>query len=93
VVDDGKKTFIQMTPNAARREAPVLVVLGPESPEMVNYRVKGDMYIVDRLFERGALILGVGKKARRAEIIRGTYRGKVSSKDDPYSKALEDRPQ
>lgn len=93
VVDDGKKTFIQMTPNVAHREAPVLVVLGPDGAEMVNYRVKGDMYIVDRLFERGALILGVGKKARRAEIIRGTYKGKVSKKDDPYSKALEDKAQ
>lgn len=91
VVDDGKKTFIQMTTNAAHREAPVLVVLGPDGPEMVNYRVKGDMYIVDRLFERGALILGVGKKARRAEIIRGTYRGKVSAKEDPYAKALEEK--
>ena len=91
VVDDGKKTFIQMTPNAAHRETPVLVVLGPDGPEMVNYRVKGDMYIVDRLFERGALILGVGKKTRRAEIIRGTYRGKVSSKRDPYAKALEEK--
>jgi len=91
VVDDGKKTFIQMTPNAAHREAPALVVVGSDGAEMVNYRVKGDMYIVDRLFERGALILGVGKRARRAEIIRGTYRGKVSSKEDPYSKALEDK--
>lgn len=72
VVDDGKKTFIQMTPNAANREAPTLVVVGPEGPEMVNYRVKGDMYIVDRIFERGALVLGVGKKSRRVDIIRGT---------------------
>jgi type IV secretion system protein VirB9 len=93
VVDDGKKTFIQMTPNAAHRELPVLAVLGADGAEMVNYRVKGDMYIVDRLFERGALILGVGKKARRAEIIRGTYHGKISSKDDPYAKALEGKPQ
>ena len=92
-VDDGKKTFIQMTPNAAHRELPVLVVLGADGPEMVNYRVKGDMYIVDRLFERGALILGVGKKAKRAEIIRGTYHGKISSKGDPYSKVLEGKPQ
>jgi type IV secretion system protein VirB9 len=85
VVDDGRQTFIQMTPNAANREAPVLVVLGTDGqPEMVNYRVKGDMYIVDRLFERGALILGAGKKARRAEVIRGTYRGKAV-KGDPYS--------
>lgn len=85
VVDDGTKTFIQMTPDAAHREAPVLVVIGPDGPEMVNYRVKGDMYIVDRLFERGALILGVGKKAQRAEIIRGTYRGKLKLKGDPYA--------
>jgi len=85
VVDDGKKTFIQMTPNAAHREAPVLVVIGPDGPEMVNYRVKGDMYLVDRLFERGALILGVGKKAHRVEIIRGTYRGKLKLKGYPYA--------
>jgi P-type conjugative transfer protein TrbG len=85
VVDDGKKTFIQMTADAAHREAPVLVVIGPDGPEMVNYRVKGDMYIVDRLFERGALLLGVGKKGQRAEIIRGTYRGKLKLKGDPYA--------
>jgi len=85
VVDDGKKTFIQMTADAAHREAPVLVVIGPDGPEMVNYRVKGDMFIVDRLFERGALLLGVGKKGQRAEIIRGTYRGKLKLKGDPYA--------
>jgi P-type conjugative transfer protein TrbG len=84
-VDDGKKTFIQMPPGAAVREAPVLVVLGPDGKaEMVNYRVKGDLYIVDRLFERGALLLGVGKRQRRAEIVRGTYhggKGKSGSKE------------
>lgn len=86
VVDDGKKTFIQMPAGAAAREAPVLVVIGPEGkPEMVNYRVKGDLYIVDRLFERGAMLLGVGKKQRRAEIIRGTYRSSNAKAD---SKAL-----
>ncbi len=85
VVDDGKKTYLQMTPNAAPRELPALVIVGPKGPEMVNYRVKGDMYIVDRLFERGALILGAGKQARKAEIIRGTFHGKV--KGDPYAKA------
>lgn len=84
VVDDGKKTYIQMTPNVAVREAPALVILGPKGPEMVNYRVKGDLYIVDRLFERGALILGAGKQAQKAEIVRGTYKGKV--KGDPYAR-------
>lgn len=92
VVDDGKKTYIQMSPNAVHREAPALVVVGAQGAEMVNYRVKGDMYIVDRLFERGALLLGSGKSARKAEIVRGTYRGKV--KGDPYGKyKIEMEPQ
>jgi type IV secretion system protein TrbG len=84
VVNDGKKTYLQMTLNAAPRELPALVIVGPKGPEMVNYRVKGDMYIVDRLFERGALILGAGKQARKVEIVRGTFHGKV--KGDPYAK-------
>lgn len=84
VIDDGSKTYIQMSPNVTHREAPVLVVVGTQGAEMVNYRVKGDMYIVDRLIERGALLLGAGKKAQRVEIVRGTYQGKV--KGDPYKK-------
>lgn len=90
VVDDGRRTYIQMPASATVREVPVLVIVGPDGAEMVNYRVKGDLYIVDRLFERGALICGVGKRARKAEIIRGTYRDpksgkrRVASKPDPY---------
>jgi type IV secretion system protein TrbG len=86
VVDDGKKTYIQMPPETAHRELPTLAVLGPDGKaELVNYRVKADMYIVDRIFDRGALILGTGKKAQRAEIIRGTARGK-KPRNDPFSK-------
>jgi type IV secretory pathway VirB9-like protein len=48
---------------------------GPDGAEMVNYRVKGDMYIVDRLFNRAALIVGVGKHARKVEITRKTEIG------------------
>lgn len=84
VVDDGAKTYIQMTANAMHRETPALVIVSAQGAEMVNYRVKGEMYIVDRLFERGALLLGSGKAARKVEIVRGTYRGKV--KGDPYGK-------
>jgi type IV secretion system protein VirB9 len=71
VFDDGKKTYIQMGPLAKNREVPALVIIGADGKqEMVNYRVKDDMYIVDRLFDRAALILGSGKKARRVEINR-----------------------
>lgn len=71
VFDDGKKTYIQISETAKNREAPVLVVIGADGKqEMVNYRVKDDMYIVDRLFEKAELILGSGKKARKVEIDR-----------------------
>ncbi len=71
VFDDGEKTFIQISRETQKREAPVLVVLGKDGKqEMVNYRVKGDMYIVDRLFDRAELILGTGKKAQKVEIER-----------------------
>jgi P-type conjugative transfer protein TrbG len=69
VFDDGKKTYIQMPALAANRELPVLVVIGAnKKPEMVNYRVKGSTYVVDRLFDRAQLVLGTGKKAQKVEI-------------------------
>jgi type IV secretory pathway VirB9-like protein len=43
---------------------------GEKGQEIVNYRVKDNIYIVDRLFDRGALLLGIGKKADRVEIRR-----------------------
>jgi P-type conjugative transfer protein TrbG len=69
--DDGQKTFIRMNPEIRFREAPALVVIGPDKkPEMLNYRVKGDIYIVDRLFDHAELVLGAGRKARKVEITR-----------------------
>ena len=71
VFDDGAKTYIQMPPEVQHREAPVLVVLGSDGKgEMTNYRVQEQTYVVDRLFERAQLVLGVGKKAQKVEITR-----------------------
>ena len=71
VFDDGAKTYIQMRPEVQHQEAPVLVVLGSDGKgEMTNYRVQDQTYIVDRLFERAQLVLGVGKKAQKVEITR-----------------------
>ncbi len=77
VFDDGAKTYIQMPSGVEHREAPVLVVVGADQrPEMVNYRVKNGMYIVDRLFDRARLVLGAGKKSEIVEITRGTFNSK-----------------
>lgn len=76
VFDDGAKTYIQMPADIQHREAPVLVVLGADGKgEMTNYRVRDQVYIVDRLFERANLILGSGKKAQKVEITRGEPKG------------------
>lgn len=71
VFDDGTKTYVQMSADAAKRELPVLVLLSDSGkPEMVNYRVKGTMYVVDRLFDRAALLIGAGRKQSKITIVR-----------------------
>lgn len=70
VMDDGAKTYIQMPEGATHRELPVLVVKGPSGSEMVNYRVKDNVYIIDRLFDRAALLLGAGKHQTKVELVR-----------------------
>lgn len=76
VFDDGAKTYIQMPADMQHREAPVLIVLGADGKgEMTNYRVRDQIYIVDRLFDRANLVLGTGKKAQKVEITRGEPKG------------------
>ena len=70
VMDDGEKTYIQMPQEAVHRELPVLVIKTAAGSEMVNYRVKDNVYIVDRLFDRAALLLGIGKHQSKVEIVR-----------------------
>ena len=75
VMDDGSKTYITMPDAALHQDLPALVVVNPrlkgeKSEEIVNYRVKGNLYIVDRLFDHAALLLGNGKTAEKVEIRR-----------------------
>lgn len=85
VLDDGFHTYIQMNPAVLHREAPVLVVIGPDGKaEMVNYRVRGSVYVVDRLFDRGRLLLGSGRKARKADIIRSSVKDRRLFARDPF---------
>ena len=58
VFDDGSKTFIQFPPGLKSSEAPALFVVSSHGNQLVNYRVKGDYYIVDRLFDEARLIVG-----------------------------------
>jgi P-type conjugative transfer protein TrbG len=59
VFDDGFKVYIQFPSSLPQGEAPPLFVQGSGGkPALVNYRVKGNTYIVDRLFAVAELRLG-----------------------------------
>ena len=61
--DDGRQTFIEFPATIAVGEAPPLFVIGREgAAELVNYRMRGRFYIVDRLFNVAELRLGLKKQ-------------------------------
>ncbi|TPD59304.1 P-type conjugative transfer protein TrbG [Emcibacter nanhaiensis] len=63
--DDGRKIYIEFPATIDRREAPPLFVLGrKDEVELVNYRMRGNYYIVDRLFARAELRLGTDPQTR-----------------------------
>jgi len=65
--DDGSQVFIEFPATLAQGEAPPLFVRGRGGrAELVNYRMRGRYYVVDRLFEAAELRLG----ERRQQIVR-----------------------
>ena len=78
VYNDGQKTIIQMPKVMAQTEAPTLLLLNREGglfkkddTVMVNYRLQGDRYIVDAVFDKAILVAGVGGNQNRITITRG----------------------
>jgi type IV secretion system protein VirB9 len=72
VFDDGQHTYL-IYPNDGRfRELPTLLIQVNGKLELVNFRVDGARYIVDRLFDKAILVVGVGKKQTRVAITRAT---------------------
>ncbi|HVA68096.1 MAG TPA: TrbG/VirB9 family P-type conjugative transfer protein, partial [Candidatus Binataceae bacterium] len=53
--DDGTHIYIQMPATTKSSEAPALLVAAGDGSEMVNYRVRGDYYVVDKLFDQAVL--------------------------------------
>ena len=66
--DDGTHVFIQMPATTKSSDAPALMVAAGDGSEMVNYRVRGDYYIVDKLFAQAVLVSGVGREQDRVSI-------------------------
>ena len=72
--DDGRQTYIEMPAGLAATDAPPLFVIGDKgAAELVNYRLRGRYYVVDRLFNVAEMRLGT-KRQKVVRISRGTAR-------------------
>ena len=64
---DGSKTYIEFADALGSAEAPPLFLSDDDQGELVNYRVKQNYYIVDRLFDQAELrldgtVVSIGKR-------------------------------
>jgi len=77
VYTDGSKTYIQFPSASLNGEAPALVIKSKDgrlfsksSEKLVNYRLIGDRYVVDKVLDQASLIVGVGRKQTEVTITR-----------------------
>ncbi|OJU15156.1 MULTISPECIES: P-type conjugative transfer protein TrbG [unclassified Sphingomonas] len=75
--DDGRQTFIEFPASLGTGEAPPLFLVdGKGTAQLVNYRVQGRYYVVDRLFEAAELRLGL----KRQDVVRITRSGQADNR-------------
>lgn len=75
--DDGRQTYIEFPASLAASEAPPLFLIGADKQaELVNYRVRGRYYVVDRIFDAAELRLGT-KKQQIVRISRNAVSGRA----------------
>lgn len=70
VYNDGHRTYIVFPKELTSTEAPVFMLMRGKTKEMVNYRLKGNTYIIDYVVEKGILTSGSGRSAKSAVISR-----------------------
>lgn len=65
--DDGQKTYVEFPASLASNEAPPLFLVSADGKaELVNYRLSGRFYVVDRIFDAAELRLGL----KRQQVVR-----------------------
>ena len=74
VVDDGKKTYIIYPEVTLFETVPMLRLIGPGGPQLVNARQFLNVVIVDQLVPRAELRVGLGEHAETVTITRGALR-------------------
>ncbi len=78
--DDGHRVYIEFSAHINEGEAPPLFVVGADGKsDLVNYRVKGNYYVVDRLFAAAELRLGTDPQQVVRIMSRRSWSGAVAS--------------
>lgn len=79
VYDDGHKTIIELPKTVEYAKAPALMLLSEkgglfsdEKTEIINYRLQGNRYVVDGIFDSAILTMGLDKTQQRVVIKRVT---------------------
>jgi type IV secretion system protein TrbG len=74
VVDDGKKTYIVYPEISLFETVPMVRLIGPNGPQLVNARQYLNVVILDQLLPRAELRVGLGETAEVVTITRGAMR-------------------
>jgi type IV secretion system protein VirB9 len=75
--DDGRQTFIEFPASLSVGEAPPLFLLDAKgTASLVNYRVRGRYYVVDRLFDTAELRLGL----KHQDVVRISRLGEADNR-------------
>jgi type IV secretion system protein VirB9 len=78
--DDGRQTFIEFPASLGESEAPPLFLVDAKgNAELVNYRVRGRYYIVDRIFDAAELRLGL----KHQDVVRISRTGETNIRRRP----------
>lgn len=76
-MDDGYHTYISMRDDITQQEAPALIGINSNGTEqMINYRLKGNLYVIDGTIAKLALVSGVGGDQQRIELTRDACRNR-----------------
>ncbi len=82
--DDGRQTYIEFPDDLATGEAPPLFLVGAKGEaQLVNYRLRGRYYVVDRIFDVAELRLGT----KHQQVVRLNRMGKAAARGKATGKA------
>ena len=70
VFADAEHTYIKLPEAAQHAETPALFEMGPGGElVLVNYAVRAGFYVVDRVLQRGVLVVGTGREGQEQRLL------------------------